>query len=250
MKRQFSSLQNVTFFEALSPWAKSSTQVAPNQDDSSTTKKPRLDCPTEFREASVNVPQHPDQVLRTPNSCMPAVQTDRSPATLLTIPAEIRSKILKYALVSPDRIQIDVIPRRYRWCEYHIAWTCRQIYHEAVPIFFTQNTFCFSIRKWPLVKEEWLKQIGKENWPLIRSVHLTMWPNHAWPDLNILEGLKRISTKNKIYDLEEWNAFSGSGWLCPDWEDGPPKRRIGGPMSHCIRCPPSMGNGPKSRRKK
>lgn len=70
---------------------------------------------------------------------------------LLDIPPEVRDSILKYLLISPPElvtymsIRDDYIPRPDELVKVPlaIACTCRQLFWEALPIYYSKNPFTF-----------------------------------------------------------------------------------------------------------
>lgn len=158
--------------------------------------------------------------------------TSSEPSYLLQIPPEIRSEILKYVFISPYPIDIH-----YPWWRsrsgYRVAWTCRQLYAEVLPIFFGHNIFTFTIGAH---SKQWLKQFGKKNWPLVKSVQLRMWSDGLWPKLDVLENLERIITRDKIFDMKGYKAFRGNGRRkCREPEE--PQRRWCGSKTILSRKP-------------
>ncbi|KAL8928884.1 MAG: hypothetical protein Q9208_001662 [Pyrenodesmia sp. 3 TL-2023] len=129
-----------------------------------------------------------------------------SPPTLLALPAEIRANILSYVLISPDPLRIDKHGRATQ-TEWSLCQTCRQVYLEAVPIFYAQNVFLFGIRRWGYVRRHWLKNIKGENLCLIRSVQLEPWVSSKWPKVDMLASLKKIIIQDKEYDVEGYKAL-------------------------------------------
>jgi hypothetical protein len=69
--------------------------------------------------------------LATPTS----TPNDHSP--LLELPAELRNLIYEYAVTEPRRVCVDDgVP------EPPLALFCKQIRHESLPLFYTNNDFC------------------------------------------------------------------------------------------------------------
>lgn len=163
----------------------------------------------------MKVGQRPEHAMETPAS---------KPPYLLTLPPEIRCRILKYVLISPSPIQIDYQYHKLN-ARYSLAWTCRHLYHEAIPIFLTRNTFAFATDSWTQVSQGWLQKIGPQKRSLIRSIYLNMWSGSPWPKIpkSSLPGLERILTRDyDTFDVRTYNLFRWRGKsICRDSEDFP-----------------------------
>lgn len=152
----------------------------------------------------VEVPLHHGLANAEPKHAV--TQQPGDPPSLLALPPEIRANILSYLLISPDPLRVDKHGRATQ-TEWSICQTCRQVYLEAVPIFYTQNVFLFSIRRWGYVRRHWLKNIRKENLYLVRSVQLVPRVAFQWPKVDMLAGLKKIVIRNKEYDVEGYKHW-------------------------------------------
>lgn len=38
-----------------------------------------------------------------------------------------------------------------------------------------------------------------------------MWPERTWPNLDVLIGLERIITRDRVFDMKGYRAFRGNG---------------------------------------
>ncbi|KAI4280090.1 MAG: hypothetical protein L6R38_004727 [Xanthoria sp. 2 TBL-2021] len=149
---------------------------------------------------------------------------------LLALPPEVRISILSYVLVSPTPIRVGnhkrPMPRRSKLrsdkeirsiqhaadekrlrSQYAVAWTCRQIYREAAPIYYSQNTFSFTISRWGFVRRNWLKNIGEKNYCLIRSLDLQTKFEARWPELDLLTGLETFVIGDKEYNMRDYRRM-------------------------------------------
>ncbi|KAK3717483.1 hypothetical protein LTR37_005873 [Vermiconidia calcicola] len=89
---------------------------------------------------------------------------------LLDLPAELRNAIYRHALVPTDPIDI-----RTARTDSSLLRTCKQIYWEARPIFFSKNDFAYAVSNFNSRGDDfrtvvrWLDGIGKENAESIKN---------------------------------------------------------------------------------
>ncbi|KAL8855101.1 MAG: hypothetical protein Q9221_000007 [Calogaya cf. arnoldii] len=157
----------------------------------------------------------------------PTVTQQLQKSPLLALPPEVRMSILSYVLVSPTPIRvrnhIRPMPRRSKLrsgkelktmqhaadekrlrSQYAVAWTCRQMYWEAAPIYYAQNTFSLTIARWGFLRRNWLKNIGEKNYCLIRSRDLITKFETTWPELDMLTGLENFVIGDKEYNMQDY----------------------------------------------
>ncbi|KAL8658315.1 MAG: hypothetical protein Q9226_001095 [Calogaya cf. arnoldii] len=162
----------------------------------------------------------------------PTVTQQLQKSPLLALPPEVRMGILSYVLVSPTPILVRKhhrpTPRRSKLrsgkelkrrqhateekrlrSQYAVAWTCRQMYWEAAPIYYAQNTFSFTIARWGFVRRNWLKNIGEKNYCLIRSLDLITRFEATWPELDTLTGLDTFVIGDKEYNMQDYRRIMG-----------------------------------------
>jgi len=88
------------------------------------------------------LPMDPQKIIEQPSECL-----------LLTLPAELRERIYRYALKGQMPDYCVFVRTGYLYSRpaapliAPLLATCRQIKHEGVPIFFQDNIFCFRIGK-------------------------------------------------------------------------------------------------------
>lgn len=112
----------------------------------------------------------------------------RSSNPLLGLPAELRNRIYRFALVQPKTIDLD----ETKWHTHQpaVLKTCKQIRREALGLFYFENKFCATIHDWdPSVKDKFSRLMTKYN---TKSPQLCHWfsgdPNWS----NLLEWLRAV----------------------------------------------------------
>lgn len=78
---------------------------------------------------------------------------ERSSSKLLGLPAELRNRIYRFALIEPKTIELD----KSKWPAHQpaVLKTCRQIRHEALGVFYFGNKISTEILAWnPAVKDK------------------------------------------------------------------------------------------------
>ncbi|KAK4548794.1 hypothetical protein LTR36_008567 [Oleoguttula mirabilis] len=100
--------------------------------------------------------------------------------SLLSIPAELRNHIYRYALVEEGEIRVDA-PHR---TQPALLCTCRQIREEASGILFGENRFTTPVMdlEWPVPTDHWFnKHVGDDAELTIRLHGVQKWANlEAW----------------------------------------------------------------------
>jgi len=142
--------------------------------------------------------------------------------TLLTLPVEIRLRIYDLLLVSRfDRTmnpswavgntyQKEILLhmgqfRQYRTMEPGILQTCKQIYHEANPVLYSQNVFAISE---PEQMFRLIVQIGLVNLKLVKTLHIWVpWMAELFPWLQLLYILAEEASGLRCIELG-WGADS------------------------------------------
>lgn len=77
---------------------------------------------------------------------------------LLALPAEMRNEIYEWALTAPQDGEIDITAD---WEPPGLLATCRQIRHEALGMYFLDNTFVFNIQNCDgSLHTSWLSEFG------------------------------------------------------------------------------------------
>ncbi|KAK3712094.1 hypothetical protein LTR37_009185 [Vermiconidia calcicola] len=82
----------------------------------------------------------------------------------LSLAAELRDSIYRYALVSADPIEVSALACHSEKHASNLLQTCKEVYQEANHIFYAENTFHYTALDGdcgPLAS--WLVAIGKEN---------------------------------------------------------------------------------------
>ena len=153
--------------------------------------------------------------------------------TFLTLPVEIRLQIYDLLLVSrldrmetpvwafentdqkpvqlyitqlPQYITVDCILRTFRLMELGILRTCKQIYHEANPILYSQNIFAISE---PEQIFRFIVQVGLVNFKLVRTLHIWVpWKAKLAPWLQLLHILAEEASGLRSIDLG-WSVNYG-----------------------------------------
>lgn len=153
--------------------------------------------------------------------------------TLLTLPVEIRLQIYDLLLVSRfDRTECPSMAVEhtdqkvillemcqswpYRTMETEILQTCKQIYHEAIPMLYSQNVFSISE---PEQMSELIAQIGLVNFKLVKTLDIWVsWDAELSPCLQLLHilaeeasGLRYITIGWGAYESPPWQLGSGTG---------------------------------------
>lgn len=95
----------------------------------------------------------------------------KSQATFLILPLELRLQIYEYIFLCKE--QINPYKNRKHRAERSlppsILRTCKQIHQEASPILYSQNIFSISF---PPQIFKWLTEIGRANIKLLNTVHI------------------------------------------------------------------------------
>lgn len=93
----------------------------------------------------------------------------------LSLPLEIRLCIYDHVYISTCSIHISL----YYWWSKNVTpslRTCRQIYNEACPIFYSRNTFELNV---PHILS-WVERIGPVNTKLLKSVLIQIRECHLY----------------------------------------------------------------------
>ncbi|KAK3707354.1 hypothetical protein LTR37_012198 [Vermiconidia calcicola] len=134
---------------------------------------------------------------------LPSTPTETSP--LLSLAAELRNTVYRYALVSADPIE-----------------TCKQVYQEASQIFYAENTFHYTALDGdcgPLAS--WLVSIGKKNAHAISRIVIGHKVSRAALDMMVEEQVNKEvfdrhncrGSPNQQYDSSFVQMEAGSGRL-------------------------------------
>lgn len=147
-------------------------------------------------------------------------------ATFLTLPVEIRLQIYDLLLVSRfDRTQnpswavgntyqkvvsVDMVQApQYRTMEPGVLRTCKQVYHEANTILYSQNIFAFNE---PEKMIRFVGQVGLVNVKLVKRLHLWVpWMAELAPWLQLLHFLAEEATGLRSIGLG-WDAICDFSW--------------------------------------
>jgi hypothetical protein len=147
-------------------------------------------------------------------------------ATFLTLPVEIRLRIYDLLLVSRfNRMQnpswavgntdqklvlLNMIQApQYRTMEPGILRTCKQIYHEANPILYSQNVFAISE---PEQMFQFIVQVGLVNFKLVKTLHIWVpWMAKLAPWLQLLYILAEEASGLRSIKLG-WGANCDLRW--------------------------------------
>ena len=99
----------------------------------------------------------------------------KSRATFLLLPLELRLQIYKYMFLCKKPIMMDKNRqhRTERSLPLSVLRTCKQIHQEASPILYSQNIFALT---WPDQICKWLTQIGRANIKLLKTIHILVLP--------------------------------------------------------------------------
>lgn len=113
---------------------------------------------------------------------------ERSSNPLLGLPAELRNRIYRFALIKPKSIDIDKI----KWPTHQPALlkTCKQIRREALGLFYFENRFCARIDDWdPVVKDRFSRLMVTYNTKSPQLSHCFKG-DPSWP--NLLKWLRAV----------------------------------------------------------
>ncbi|KAH7264801.1 uncharacterized protein BKA55DRAFT_223318 [Fusarium redolens] len=142
---------------------------------------------------------------------------------LLDLPVEIRLKIYDLLLVSrfnrcdhpywavgdsyQKLIMLDVLQnRRHRTMEPAILQTCKQIYHEAVPILYSRNVFRISGAS---CMSQLMDQIGQTNTRMIQHIDIYIPPNcnkSSW--MHLFQVLPETTLCLKSVVVRWWGIYN------------------------------------------
>ena len=117
-------------------------------------------------------PQAPPSLLPTPAT---------SSSCLLSLPAELRTLIYRYAITGPRTLEID----KARWSTHQppLLRTCTQIRAEALRLFYIENKISTNIHDWnPIVKYRFQLLMVKYRIPL-HSLHHYFSGTPNWQNL-------------------------------------------------------------------
>lgn len=146
--------------------------------------------------------------------------------TILTLPVEIRLRIYNLLVVSRfDRTENPSWAvgntdqklillhtgqfRQYRTMEPGILQTCKQIYHEANSILYSQNVFAISE---PEQMFRLIEQIGLVNLKLVKTLHIWVpWMAELFPWLQLLYILAEEASGLRCIELG-WGANCEFPW--------------------------------------
>lgn len=113
---------------------------------------------------------------------------ERSSNSLLGLPAELRNRIYRFALIKPKTIDID----QSKWPTHQPALlkTCKQIRREALGVFYFENKFCARIYDWdPVVKDRFSRLMVAYNTKCPQLSH-SFKGSPNWT--NLLEWLRAV----------------------------------------------------------
>ncbi|KAI4213284.1 MAG: hypothetical protein LQ351_004025 [Letrouitia transgressa] len=91
-------------------------------------------------------------------------------AHFFSLPLEIRLCIYEHVLVVTSPVTICTHPRSPD-LKLSLLLTCRQIYNEAHPIFYSKNTFKIEV---PAIIRKWTIMIGQVNIKLLKSIFVEL----------------------------------------------------------------------------
>ena len=99
----------------------------------------------------------------------------KSRATFLLLPLELRLQIYEYMYLCKKPIMLDKNRqhRTERSLPLSVLRTCKQIHQEASTILYSQNIFSLT---WPAQICKWLTQIGRANIKLLKTIHILAHP--------------------------------------------------------------------------
>lgn len=143
--------------------------------------------------------------------------------TFMTLPVEMRLEIYDLLLVSRIksnllffRLPVGRRSKKIIFIDYHqdpnqrtmepaILQTCKQVYHEAVPILYTRNVFGISR---PENAMHYMTQIGPDNTKLIRTLHAYVsWWADALPWVALLNTQAKDAAGLRFVELS-WGSES------------------------------------------
>lgn len=135
--------------------------------------------------------------------------------SFLSLPAELRIKVYKYALIPPSSsYEITICPDQERSSHRKpivpaLVKTCRTIAYEAAPILYGRNCFK-AINSTPF--SQWLEAIGPINIQFLKSVHIiatTFGPILVGciPQINRPWGIVLRTLRQKAINLRDLSVY-------------------------------------------
>lgn len=98
------------------------------------------------------------------------------PASFFTLPAEIRWQI--YSHLYLEEVNVDFVLSHRRHPNRPLMYTCRQLYHEILGYFYSQNSFSIQLLDW--------EDTDADRWGMARTI------NSACLELNHFDMVERL----------------------------------------------------------
>ena len=140
-----------------------------------------------------------------------ASTTSQHPCSLTQLPAELRNKIYRYALVAANKVfQLTSLRQPA------LLAACRQIRSEATPIFFAENTFDLHVRVGVYggkprcdaisipTEPAWMAYLSIP--PRVRNVRINMQTHHAFDVAPATDG--KLSVRLINFDPSIWAGYT------------------------------------------
>lgn len=98
------------------------------------------------------------------------------PASLFTLPVEIRWQIYSHFYL--EEVNVDFVLSHRRQTDRPLLYTCRQLYHEILRYFYSQNSFTIQLLDW--------ENTDDTRWGMAQSI------NSACLDVNHFDMVERL----------------------------------------------------------